>query len=152
MDDLRDALVRTRSKPLRAALEAADTRRGRRSDQAAFRSWQGPWQRDVRYTVGDVVEHAGSSFRCLLSHIDNEPPSPAWELVAARGAAGPPGARGFIGPQGPQGPAGAGGTPSNTVVTEQTYGQNDGAGASLEFSRGDHTHGTPIAPVAIIVG
>lgn len=36
-----------------------------------------------------------------------------------------------------------GGTPSNTVVSETAYGNSSTAGVSSEYSRGDHTHGTP---------
>jgi hypothetical protein len=39
--------------------------------------------------------------------------------------------------------AGGGGTPSDTVVSETIAGQSPSAGTSDEFSRGDHTHGTP---------
>jgi hypothetical protein len=42
--------------------------------------------------------------------------------------------------------SGGGGTPSNTVVAEQAFGQAATAGAVLAYSRGDHTHGTPAAP------
>lgn len=42
-------------------------------------------------------------------------------------------------------PSGAG-VPSTTVVTEQTYGQGSTAGTATQYSRGDHTHGTPTAP------
>lgn len=41
---------------------------------------------------------------------------------------------------------GAAGTPSGTVTTETSYGQASAAGASTNYSRGDHTHGTPAAP------
>jgi hypothetical protein len=34
-------------------------------------------------------------------------------------------------------------TAGDTVVTEQTYNQNAGQGTSTDFSRKDHTHGTP---------
>lgn len=44
------------------------------------------------------------------------------------------------------GGGGGGGTPSNTVVAETSFGQASGAGASTNYSRGDHTHGTPAAP------
>jgi hypothetical protein len=44
------------------------------------------------------------------------------------------------------GGGGGGGTPSNTVVTETTFGQASTAGAATAYSRGDHTHGTPSAP------
>ncbi len=46
----------------------------------------------------------------------------------------------------PQGTVGAGAVPSNTVVTETTYGQVSIAGIAGTSSRGDHTHGTPIIP------
>ncbi|MBC8160667.1 MAG: hypothetical protein H7Z42_05545 [Roseiflexaceae bacterium] len=43
--------------------------------------------------------------------------------------------------------AGAGGpAPSDTVVTERTYGQNESFGELLSYARTDHTHGTPPAP------
>jgi len=35
------------------------------------------------------------------------------------------------------------GTPSGTVVAETAYGAGSVAGTSLEYSRGDHTHGSP---------
>lgn len=41
------------------------------------------------------------------------------------------------------GGGGGGGTPSNTVVTETTYGQSSAAGVATAYSRGDHTHGSP---------
>lgn len=44
------------------------------------------------------------------------------------------------------GGGGGGGTPSNTVVAETSFGQASMAGASANYSRGDHTHGTPAAP------
>lgn len=50
------------------------------------------------------------------------------------------------------GGGGGGGTPSNSVVTEQAFGQASTAGAAATYSRGDHTHGTPAAPTAASVG
>lgn len=44
------------------------------------------------------------------------------------------------------GGGGGGGTPSNSVVTEQAFGQASTAGIATAYSRGDHTHGTPAAP------
>ena len=41
---------------------------------------------------------------------------------------------------------GGGGTPSDTVVTEKVFGQSEAAGSSADYSRGDHTHGTPTLP------
>lgn len=45
---------------------------------------------------------------------------------------------------------GGGGTPSNTVVTETSYGQASTAGVSTDYSRADHTHGTPAALTAAV--
>jgi hypothetical protein len=45
----------------------------------------------------------------------------------------------------PTASGGGGGTPSDTVVTEKAFGQSEAAGSSTDYSRGDHTHGTPTA-------
>lgn len=50
------------------------------------------------------------------------------------------------------GGGGGGGTPSNTVVTEQAFGQSSTAGAASTYSRGDHTHGTMAAPTVPTAG
>lgn len=106
-DDLRRALARTQSKPLREGLERtfANDADGRRPGPT-FRAWKGSWLAERRYSPGDVVEHNGSSWRCLVRHRDSEPPSVKWELVAQKGQTGVAGARGFIGPTGPPGPGG----------------------------------------------
>ncbi|MFH0908918.1 MAG: tail fiber protein [bacterium] len=38
------------------------------------------------------------------------------------------------------------GTPSDTVVSEITFGQSPAVGTRVEYSRGDHSHGTPDDP------
>lgn len=131
MTDLRDALRRTKSKPLRAALESAQVKQRelRRVGDAAFRSWQGPWQRDLRYRAGDVVSHDGSSWRCLLEHTDSEPPSPVWEYVARKGDTGPAGARGFQGQQGIPGPPG----PAGGDVSFEDEGVALGTASTVNF-------------------
>ena len=40
-----------------------------------------------------------------------------------------------------------GGTPSPTVESEATFGISPAAGTDAEYSRGDHTHGSPTNPV-----
>lgn len=50
------------------------------------------------------------------------------------------------------GGSGGGGTPSNTVVSETSFGQAASAGNVAAYSRGNHTHGTPAAPTAASVG
>jgi len=40
-----------------------------------------------------------------------------------------------------------GGTPSNSVTNETLFGQASIAGSATDYSRGDHTHGTPTNPV-----
>ncbi len=39
------------------------------------------------------------------------------------------------------------GTPADTVESEETFGLADDPGMADEYSRGDHTHGSPINPV-----
>jgi len=49
---------------------------------------------------------------------------------------------------------GGGGTlnPGNTVSSETSYGASASAGSSVDYSRTDHTHGSPTAPTAASVG
>lgn len=42
---------------------------------------------------------------------------------------------------------GPGGTPSTTVESETSFGVSPSAGVSSNYSRGDHTHGSPTNPV-----
>ena len=50
------------------------------------------------------------------------------------------------------GGGGGGGVPSGTVVTETSFAQASTAGVATDYSRGDHTHGTPAAPTPVSVG
>ena len=45
------------------------------------------------------------------------------------------------------GGGGGGPTPSSTVASETSFGQNSAAGSASEYSRGDHTHGSPTNPI-----
>lgn len=47
---------------------------------------------------------------------------------------------------------GGGGVPSDTVVDETAYGQVSTPGISTDYSRGDHTHGTPDLPTKGDIG
>lgn len=147
-DDLRRALARTQSKPLREGLERtfANDADGKRPGPT-FRAWKGPWLRELRYSPGDVVEHLGSSWRCLLRHRDSEPPSVKWELVAQKGQTGVGGARGFIGPTGPEGPPGPG---SELEFLDEGVSQGTatvvdvtGPGASVSVAAGVATLNVP---------
>lgn len=51
-----------------------------------------------------------------------------------------------------QGGGGGGGTPGNTVVSETAAGQAATAGVATEYSRADHTHGTPPLPTPAAIG
>jgi hypothetical protein len=53
-----------------------------------------------------VVSQSGSSFVCIAAQTGQQPPSDAWDLLAASGAPGEQGQQGAQGPQGPQGAAG----------------------------------------------
>ena len=59
--------------------------------------WRGAWDGGTAYAVRDVVESAGSSYVAVADSIGDGPPSAAWNLLAARGAAGVTGAPGQIG-------------------------------------------------------
>jgi hypothetical protein len=50
------------------------------------------------------------------------------------------------------GGGGAGASPSGTVVATTAFGAASTAGASANYSRGDHSHGTPAAPTAASIG
>lgn len=44
-------------------------------------------------------------------------------------------------------PPSGSGTPADTVTAETSFGASSNAGAATTYSRGDHTHGTPVNPV-----
>jgi hypothetical protein len=71
--------------------------------------WRGPWDPSTQYSISDAVEDRGSSYVAVARNSVDEPPSSAWQLMAALGAIGPqgdPGAQGNAGLAGPQGPTG----------------------------------------------
>ena len=94
----------------------------------------------VGYTGGDPnkVDIAGDTMTGPLVL----PGDPSSDLQAATKA--------YVDANG--GGGGGGGTPSNTVVTETTYSQASTAGVSTNYSRGDHTHGTPALPTPGAIG
>lgn len=47
------------------------------------------------------------------------------------------------------GGGGGGGIPATSVVSETSFGQVPAVGASLNYAREDHTHGTPSTPQAV---
>ncbi len=47
---------------------------------------------------------------------------------------------------------GGGSSPGSTVVEETAFGEDASPGVSANYSRADHTHGTPAAPTAASVG
>lgn len=47
------------------------------------------------------------------------------------------------------GGGGGAGTPGDTVATETSFGQSSSAGASSDYSRKDHTHGTPAKQITV---
>lgn len=75
---------------------------------------RGPWSDSVlaQYTLNDVVTESGSSWRCTLNAGCTPGLAPSsslnteWEVLAAKGDAGPQGPAGADGAAGPQGPAG----------------------------------------------
>jgi len=49
----------------------------------------GEWNSTTTYTIGDIVDHNGSSYACIKESVNNEPPDTTyWALLAERGATG----------------------------------------------------------------
>lgn len=69
---------------------------------AAELDWKGEWNASAHYVTGDVVERLGSSYTALRASYDDDPVSApsVWDLMAQRGAEGPPGPPGEAGPPG----------------------------------------------------
>lgn len=66
--------------------------------------WKGLWESSASYTVGDFVDHNGSSYTCIANNTNQEPPNDTfWALIAEKGDTGETGATGPTGPQGPEG-------------------------------------------------
>ncbi len=53
--------------------------------------WRGTWNAVTSYVVDDAVEFGGSSYVAVTPSVGSQPPSPDWDLLASRGATGPPG-------------------------------------------------------------
>lgn len=64
--------------------------------------WRGAWSAEATYLAGDAVSKAGSLWRAVAAHSNQEPPddpttaSIAWEIFLARGEQGLPGTTGTI--------------------------------------------------------
>jgi hypothetical protein len=67
-------------------------------------NWRGAWSSLVTYNLDDAVSSNGSSYICLSTNNNNQPPSVNWQLLAQIGATGP------TGPTGPPGVPGGAGT------------------------------------------
>ena len=65
-----------------------------------LRPWRprGAWNSQSTYLRGDVVSQGGSSFVCIATQSGQQPPSDAWDLLAASGAVGEQGPQGATGP------------------------------------------------------
>lgn len=69
--------------------------------------WLGDWSSLTSYDPDDAVTHLGSSYVCILTHSNQEPPNATyWDLLAAKGDQGEQGIQGIQGPEGPQGDQG----------------------------------------------
>lgn len=75
----------------------------------------GPWSATTAYATGDAVFYNGSAYIASTAVTGNPPGiSPAWQLLAQKGDAGPTGAQGPQGSTGAQGPVGATGATGAT--------------------------------------
>lgn len=79
-------------------------------------TFQGLWNPEASYSVGDVVYYLGSSYVSLTNLNSNIAPDDGfpWTLLAAKGDTGATGPTGDTGPQGPQGIQGPQGLTGDT--------------------------------------
>ncbi|MCP4696722.1 MAG: hypothetical protein GY862_07725, partial [Gammaproteobacteria bacterium] len=97
-------------------------------------AWKSAWDAGIVYNTRDAVLHKGSSYIGLQdTNQNNEPPAADfWELLAAKGSAGPAGADGSAGPAGADGsagPAGADGS-AGPAGADGSAGSQGPAGAT----------------------
>jgi len=69
-------------------------------------NWRGAWDAMTVYAANDAVERNGASYVATTANMNAEPPSPVWDVLAAKGSDG---AQGLPGDKGDQGDAGAAG-------------------------------------------
>lgn len=80
--------------------------------------WKGAWSGATAYDVNDAVVVNGTSYICIQAHTNQTPPNATyWNVLAAKGDAGPTGNTGAIGPTGSQGPQGNTGPQGPTGAT-----------------------------------
>lgn len=77
----------------------------------------GAWSAATSYGISDAVSSGGSSYIALAANSGSQPPGANWQVLAAKGDAGPTGP---TGPQGPMGATGASGTAGATGPTGAT--------------------------------
>ena len=78
--------------------------------------YQGVWSSITEYIGGtDLVSSGGTTYVCILTHTNQEPPNATyWDVFAVQGAQGSQGVQGTTGAQGNQGAAGATGSQGAT--------------------------------------
>jgi hypothetical protein len=115
-------------------------------------STHGHAEADVTGLVTDLAGKAAASHNHVATDINSGTLDgdrlPATSTTKKGGvpATGTPSGK-FLKDDGNWATAGGAGTPSDSVVTETAFGQSSIAGASANYSRGDHTHGSPADPV-----
>ena len=124
-----------------AAQEVADDAGNTIHANASLR-WDALGRRLIN--LGSPVDNTDAATKQFV--LDNPGPTGA---TGPQGPIGPQGIQGIQGIQGEQGPLG---TPNDTVQAETSFGISANAGVATNYSRGDHTHGTPANPVVLGVG
>jgi chitodextrinase len=97
--------------------------------QDALWSYQGAWQSNAAYAVGDLVTYEGQLYYAKAITTTGTLPTDTskFDLLAAKGADGEPGLNGLEGEQGPQGEPGADGTNGADALWNYTGEYNGGA-------------------------
>jgi tail fiber protein/uncharacterized protein DUF5907 len=115
----------------------------------------------ANYMHGQVTAYSGTTLTVNVTNVGGSGTLADWTITVSgtRGAIGATGAQGIQGiqgiqgpqgdegPEGPEGPAGGVSSPSGTVASETAFGVSSSAGVSDDYSRGDHTHGSPTNPI-----
>lgn len=89
-------------------------------------SWKGAWSGATAYVINDGVSDNGSSYACILSHTNHQPPNGTyWQLLADKGSQGNQGVQGSTGAQGATGSQGSQGNQGTQGAQGSTGSQGN---------------------------
>ncbi len=97
---------------------------------------KGTWNSATAYTIGDIVDHNGSSYICIANNTNQTPPNAAyWALLSSKGDTGATGAQGPQGEQGIQGSQGDAGVSAGLIYTfDDAVDDTDPGNGEVKFN------------------